>query len=73
MTGLDDQAEKRRQAQEWLVAGNLEQRTAAVEYLSRHRPLCPEDCGCRLGPDLNGNHDADVRECGCDGPCTGEG
>jgi hypothetical protein len=27
---------------------------------------CPEGCGCRLGTD-----DADRRECGCDGPCTG--
>lgn len=27
---------------------------------------CPEGCGCRLG-----THDADRRECGCDGPCNG--
>jgi hypothetical protein len=31
-------------------------------------PPCPEGCGCRLGAD-----DADRRECGCDGPCTGGG
>jgi hypothetical protein len=29
--------------------------------------MCPEGCGCRLGTE-----DADARECGCDGPCTGE-
>lgn len=29
---------------------------------------CPVGCGCRLGTD-----DADRRECGCDGPCTGDG
>lgn len=37
------------------------------------RPWCPQDCGCRLGPDEDGNHDADRRECGCDGPCTEQG
>jgi hypothetical protein len=26
--------------------------------------LCEEGCGCRYGTE-----DADVRECGCDGPC----
>ncbi len=27
---------------------------------------CPERCGCRLGTE-----DADIHECGCDGPCRG--
>lgn len=30
-------------------------------------PMCPEGCGCRLD-----GEDADRRECGCDGPCTGD-
>jgi hypothetical protein len=72
--GLNDQAEKRRQALDWLTAGTEEQQDAAAEYLSAHeRPWYPEDCGCRLGPDHNGNHDADMRECGCDGPCAEAG
>ena len=29
--------------------------------------MCPEECGCRLFTD-----DADKRECGCEGKCTGE-
>lgn len=29
-------------------------------------PKCPAGCGCRIGTE-----DADARECGCDGPCTG--
>ena len=68
--GLDDQAEKRRQALEWLRSGTDEQQDAAVEFLNYGRPLCPEDCGCRLGPDGNGSYDADRCECACDGPCT---
>lgn len=30
--------------------------------------LCPEGCGCRVGTE-----DADRFECGCDGPCCGDG
>jgi len=71
--GLNDAEEKRRQAVDWLRNGTAEQQDAAVEFLNMTRPWCPEDCGCRLGPDLVGNHDADTRECGYDGPCTREG
>ena len=71
--GLDDQAEKHRQAIEWLRNGTAEQHDAAIDFLEAERPWCPEDCGCRLGADRDGNHDADMHECGCDGPCTGEG
>lgn len=71
--GLDDQAEKRRQARQWMESGTPEQQEAAAEHLDSLRPWCPQDCGCRLGPDTRGNHDADMRECGCDGPCTEEG
>jgi hypothetical protein len=69
--GLDDQAEKRRQAVDWLWNGTADQHDAAVEYLDETlRPWCPLDCGCRLGPDHRGNFDADMRECDCDGACT---
>lgn len=72
--GLNDAEEKRRQAIDWLRHGTAEQHDAAIEFLDdTTRPWCPEDCGCRLGPDHAGSHDADKRECGCGGPCTGEG
>ena len=73
---LNDTEERRRQAQEWLATGNPEQRAASLEYLARGRKVlrwCPENCGCALGPDRDGKHDADLRGCGCDGLCTGEG
>jgi hypothetical protein len=34
------------------------------------RSLCPSGCGCRVGPDKNGDFDADHRDCSCDGQCT---
>jgi len=34
------------------------------------RPLCPSGCGCRVGPDENGDFEADHRDCSCDGQCT---
>ena len=72
--GFDDVKEKRTQALNWLHHGTPEQYQAALEYLGDNaRPWCPEDCGCRLGPDSHGDHDADKRECGCDGPCTETG
>lgn len=40
---------------------------SAEEYQAARWPRCPDGCGCRM----DGQH-ADVRDCGCDGPCTME-
>lgn len=57
------------------VPGSYEERAAgrafragweAAEKHTAADRCCPEGCGCRLG-----TQDADARECGCDGPCTG--
>lgn len=38
---------------------------ADAEALLARWPKCPAGCNCRVGTE-----DADVNECGCDGPCT---
>lgn len=40
---------------------------SAEEHQAARWPRCPDGCGCRM----DGQH-ADVRDCGCDGPCTME-
>jgi hypothetical protein len=44
--GLDDQAEKKKQAEEWLENGTPEQQAAAREYLTYVGELdaCPYGC-----------------------------
>ncbi len=65
--GLRGQLQAVRRLMADAMANGVIDSQAILKQLDATQALCPGGCGCRLGTD-----DADARECGCDGPCTGE-